>query len=390
MDARKVRQLRQGVNEVLRSSNTLSPTQQETLRNYYGNAIFRAMTQPAALDEPSRFPDWRSEIVRDLYILRGRDAAHSFLRKLVLDSTKVLAAENPNGNFHPACRYNALLIMGELNETEPDRDGSRRIPEIPYAPVRPVLLNVLSSNQSDELQIAALIGLQRHAKLLALAGQADRAVGSAMVKIIQTKQPAAGASLDAHHWKQRICVETLGLIGQGAEAAYLEPIVLDDNLPLSLRCAAAQALGQLDYGDSQQVNAGPLLKGLGKVALSACQDEIQRITDYSTANSSSAGQPRTAPGGIGGAPAGPVEDPVVRMSRRNLKHRLRCVRQGLEGVERVATAAEQKNTVTAMKAEVESILTGLDDNPASMTPADLLNRIRSPSTRLKQVVDAAA
>ena len=81
---------------------------------------------------------------------------------------------------------------------------------------------------------------------------------------------------------------------------------------------------------------------------------------------------------------------MVRMSRRNLKHRLLCVRQGLVGVERVATAAEQKNTVTAMKAEVESILTGLDDNPGSMTPADLLNRIRSPSTRLKQVVDAAA
>ena len=120
----------------------------------------------------------------------------------------------PPANFHPACRYNALLILGELNETETRRVGLQTVPATPYAPARQILLQTLTSNQSDELQIAALIGLQRHAKLMALAGNVDAAMVRAMVDVIRAKQPAADSSLDALHWKQRLCVETLGLIGQ--------------------------------------------------------------------------------------------------------------------------------------------------------------------------------
>ena len=166
--------------------------------------------------------------------------------------------------------------------------------------------------------------------------------------------------------------------------------MLDDNLPQSLRCAAAKSLGQLDYRDPSNVNAGPLLKGLGQVALSACRGEMQRLQDYAATQTT--GQPEVRPGGFAGdgnPAAEPKEDPVIRLSRGNLKYQLLCVRQGLLGVERLAKADEQK-TVTAMKAEVESILSGLDDDPASMTPTDLLNKIGPSATRLEQVVNAAA
>jgi hypothetical protein len=102
-------------------------------------------------------------------------------------------------------------------------------------------------------------------------------------------------------------------------------------------------------------------------------------------------QPAIAPGAITGGEnaAEPEEDPVIQLSRRNLKYHLLCVKQGLMGVERVATAAEQKTTVTAMKAEVESILTGLDDDPALMTTSDLLNKIGPRAARLEKVVAGA-
>ena len=312
--------MRQGVNDVLRSGGRPIKAQQDTLKNYYGKAIFRAMTQPTALDEPNRLPGLsfrggaRSERPKEA-ITRP----HDFVRQLVFDYTKLLAS----GNFHLACRYNAMLILGELNETETRRVGLQTVPAVPYAPARPILLEALTSKQSDELQIAALIGLQRHAKLLTVAGNVDSAIVRAMVDIIRMKQPEAGSSLDALHWKQRLCVETLGLIGQAGAAPILEPVVLDDTLPLSLRCAAARSLGQLDFRDANNVNAAALLKGLGQVALSSCRDEMQRIKAYGEQR---ADEPSTAGTGsfLGreNPNAEPEEDPVIRLSRRNLKYHL--------------------------------------------------------------------
>ena len=170
-----------------------------------------------------------------------------------------------------------MLILGELNDTETRRAGPRTIPAVPYAPAREILLRELSGNASDAQQIAALIGLQRHAKLLAATDNADSEIVRRMVDIVRA-QPAAGtANVDALRWKQRLAVETLGLIGQPGAAPILEPIVLDDSLPLSLRVAAAKSLGQLEYADAGNLNTANLLKGLGQVALSACRDEMQRM-----------------------------------------------------------------------------------------------------------------
>jgi len=65
-----------------------------------------------------------------------------------------------------------------------------------------------------------------------------------------------------------LCVETLGQIGQSGAAPVLEPFVTNDALPLSLRCATAKALGQLDFRAPGDANAGNLLKGLGQIAVS--------------------------------------------------------------------------------------------------------------------------
>ena len=211
-----------------------------------------------------------------------------------------------------------------------------------------------------------------------------------MVDIIRAQPPAAATNVDALRWKQRLCVETLGLIGQPGAAPILEPIVLDDNLPLSLRSAAAKSLGQLDYTDPGNLNVANLLKGLGQVALSACRDEMQRIKNLPGEQSGdeAAVRPEMNMGGEATGKETP-ENPVTRLSRSNLKYHLLCVKQGLLGIERIATAPEQKNTVTAMKAEVESILTSLEDKPATMTPTSLLNKISPAATRLEQVVKAA-
>ncbi len=382
-DAREVRRLRQEVRAALTTSGALSTAQQDTVNNYYGKVIFAAMTRPEAVQDPSRFPAWRFEIVRDLSGLSNR-SAHDFLRDRVFYYGKQLAA----GDFHPACRYNALLILGMLNETETRRVGLETIPAVPYPSARQYLLQVLSSSQDDSLQIAALIGLQRHAKLLAAAGGMDNALVRPLVDILRTSQPAASSSADALHWKQRLCVETLGAMGQPGAAPLLEPIVTNDQLPLSLRCAAAMAVGQLEFRNPGDANPGSLAKGLGQVALSACRDEMQRMQEVANQNSDDSvinpGRAMVEGGDT------PPEDPAIRLSRGSLKYNLLCVRQGLLAVERITSDANQKQTITAMKGEVESILRGLDSGSEGLTAQEFLQRVGPAAVRLEQVVTKAA
>ena len=131
-DPKEVKRLRQAVNEALRSTAALSAAQETALKDYYSKAVFAAMTRPEALNDPTRFPEWRYEIIRDLSVLSENRAAHDYLRDQVFTYTKQLAA----GDFHPACRYNALLMLGELNETETRRVGLQTNPAVPYAPAR--------------------------------------------------------------------------------------------------------------------------------------------------------------------------------------------------------------------------------------------------------------
>lgn len=382
-DPREVRSLRQGVNEILRAGGGLSSEQEQTLKRYYGLTVFAAMTTPEAVADANKFPDWRFEIIRDLSILGGNTAAHNTLRQIVFDFAKTISGEG----YHPACRYNAVLILGELNQTETRRVGLETVAAVPYAPARNLLLAFAAPDQAPEVQIAALIGLQRHAKLLAANRQGDANLIRVMVDTLRASQPAAGESTDGFLWKKRLAVETLGVVGQSDATALLDPVVKDQSLPLSLRSTAVRALGQLDYRNAQNVDSASILKGMGSVALTACRQEIDRIQAYLTEN-----PPENTVIGdsVPVSPdATPVEDPVVLRARRSITYHLLCVRAGVRGIEAALTDPGQKNVATALRSEVEAILASLEKDPEKATLSDLVGKIAAPAARLERVVNSA-
>ena len=381
LDPRQVKDLGRKKRQALTTG--ASQAQKDAIKTYYVGHVFAGMSQPSALDDAMRFPGWRKELVSDLERLRGNtelyrylrdDLAFRFLRRMVID------------NYHPACRYNATLMIGMLNDQEGNRSSSTPFAR-PYKPGRDFLIQVASSKKvPDSVRIAALIGLRRHAELLAVAGTNDAALFNTLAGITR-ENVALDAKADAAYWQKRLAIEGLGAMGSSSGIAVISPIVGDQNMPLSVRCAAARALGQLDYRNAKNVDATAILKGLGSIAVSACRDEIKRVQAHN-ADNPNAGR-RNQPF-FGQPNEEPEADPVVMQVRRQLKHRLNCVTKGIEGIKKVASQPDQQGTLTSISTEIDAIQKGLDDGVETMTPEDLIDKIGPPAVRLEGVVKGNA
>ena len=379
VDSKQVGAARRELRRVLSGGGALSADDQKTLQNFYVRCIFAPMTQPSAQQSPEDYPKWRATVVKDLESVRNRPDVHRFIRdELVVKYLRQLATKN----YHPACRYNATLMLGLLNDVE--ARVNNRVYPLPHAESRAFLIKLMDprNKQPEVVQLAALISLNRHAGLLRADGQTDNKMIPPLVKIIQSPLPENSLEHDTHYWKKKLAIDTLGDIGLSGAAKTIGGVVSSQEAPLWVRCAAAESIGKLDYSSAQNLNSDELVKGLGQVALAACLVEIERVKKYDAENPQE--ENRVNLGGFG--ENNKVEaNPAVTEARRTLKHYLACVSKGLSGLE--SSSAGQSSTLLAtVKTQVGAIEQGLDDNPEQTTPQELLERIGPPALELEQAI----
>jgi len=181
------------------------------------------------------------------------------------------------GDCHPAVRINAMFTIGRLNATLPTRAADLPTP-LPAA-LRQVLLPTLADpKQIDGVKVAALLGVLRHAKLGGITGADVAAVSSEMLKQLSPTLPQ-GRSAVGHAWIRARAAEVLGELkvtgANGAVPAALAAVIAERTSPLSVRCAAAKALGRFNLAGVGGVNAPASTTALGQLALDACRAEAK-------------------------------------------------------------------------------------------------------------------
>lgn len=250
---------------------------QATLEDWYRKYLFPAM---AAQDRLGDLADNRDSLMKDL-----ERAADATIHQLIVDIAYDEATKRVTGNYHPIVRYNALLIIGGLNQTEQRLVGTDRYPAIRLAKALDFLWAELQKpDQIDILRVAALLGLERHFFLVKQRPQdqpvpdARRAeVASLMQTWAEQKEPPAGRSADAHAWIRRKAMEVLGAVGQvgDGQAIFnsLLAIASDTNETFSVRCSAARALGELNYTNITGIDAVATTQKLAALAAAACRSE---------------------------------------------------------------------------------------------------------------------
>src|SRR6185295_8018107 len=121
--------------------------------------------------------------------------------------------------LHPAVRYNAILIIGLLNEAEPNRGtGVKQMP-VPYVPALSTLVEELKKPGNNEaVRVGALLGVTRHLEWdnskQAVAAKIPPAMRTEAIaeltSIVSTKIPPAGRSAEGQTWLRRRALEALG------------------------------------------------------------------------------------------------------------------------------------------------------------------------------------
>lgn len=240
----------------------------EFFDSYYKNYFFPRWTQP---ENRGKLIDFRHKDLHvDLTAVRTAPgyAAHDRLVGLTVEfMTKLI-----NGNYHPVVRVNAALCLGDLNQKEPAPTED----PVPLPQSVPLLLKAAQDpKQIDPVRVAALVGLERHARLGIANEDVRKEVVAAMAKLVVEASPQPGRSADGHAWARQQAAEVLGLLKnpgeKNAAAEALTQVVGSAETPLPVRRAAVRALGRLNYQSGSPANAAAMMSALGRMAVAACQ-----------------------------------------------------------------------------------------------------------------------
>ena len=210
--------------------------------------------------------------IKNTYVNKGSNAAaHEELNNVLLKFMDTVA----NDNYHPVVRVNAILLIGDLNETDPN--GA------PWKKALPALLKTATANGPvaiDGVRVEALRGLVRHARdeKNGIDPELRGQVITGMLGILAQHAPPAGRSQDGHDWICWRAIDVLSAIGEpGANNAVPQALIAIINDPaasITIRCAAADALGKIKFTPAKDFDVTTLAKSFGKLAIAAVSAEL--------------------------------------------------------------------------------------------------------------------
>jgi len=254
--------------------------------DYYRNY---ALARWTSLEHPEEVAKHRAELANDLTTsykpTRSTNQAHDKLQALVILYTKGFV--DPANNFSPTARYNAILMIGELNEVEPAMG-------VKFPKPLPQALDLLRKCVADEkhidaVRLGALVGIRRHCRLMQEAGtEIPRDVLGDLANLAKTQESERVRSDEGQAWLRAVAAMTFGDI-KGAPkqdwvANMLRGIVSESDSQPFLRYEAAYSLGNIDYRKAPGLDMNPFLHSLGLMAVELCDRERQTLRDELQSN----------------------------------------------------------------------------------------------------------
>lgn len=295
---------------IFRQNGALAAADQKILDDFF-TYYFSAMTSPAP-DQLAQLAKMRKDLFQlYLNVANGADAPREHVMGLSIKAMKSIA----KGNFHPAVRYNATLILGQLDKT-PGRTGAGGgTPPVPLPAATAALVELLEAAAADPAAVAppvvvgALVGLDRHTRLGVDPTLADKITAAALAVATSGEAPE-GVSESVHSWMQALAARVVA--NQSAKGlaapshAALVKLVSDDKMVLDDRCLIAESIKTPMYQNVQGVNIDEMAAAIGALAKDVLADETKKAEGYlkKSGIDDTGGAPGAfnmpAPGGFGG------------------------------------------------------------------------------------------
>jgi hypothetical protein len=324
--------------------------QQKAFDRFYTGWFFPSMTQTSAA-ALAELGSRRDQLLRSTLQRPNHEQGFVHLTKLTFDTMKQIAVED----YHPAVRYNAMLIIGALDQ----KSGE---PPVPLPEAADFLLQQLQSGASpDAVKLGALIGLDRHAQS-GLPDDKRIAITDELVKLVTSERPG-DRTVEGHAWLQFKAAQTLASMGELGENNRvhdaLVTLINNDDVPVVERAFVAKSLAneqlKAKYTPQAGINADATVAALGNILADVIEAEEQEAFKYNE-------EQRMGGFSASTIPLGPGEEPIIGFSRGRLLQRINYVLDGFAAV-MGALPDELKKEVEAVLAPVREIQTlALDRN----------------------------
>ena len=395
-----------------------SPFNKADLDRYYQGYLLRVFTHTNQL---GTLAQKRQEILGDMARARGEASNHlrgvlkGYLAKYVTN----FRGMNLPQPIHPAVRFNAMLVLGDLNRAEKNIGAGRKHPTPDGDMVKFMLDELAHEDQIDAVRVAALIGLLRHAKLQHADGnpkmRMPKPTADQMIAIVNQATPPEGRSASGHNWMRRRAIEVLGALRAiGALDTYNQAIASVMNNPkenIVLRCTAAQSWALLNTTGGAQPDYKRTSLQLGALAAQCVradlawiddlklQRELKKLIEEGGTMMGGGGGGMMGGGmmgemgapdemgddmgqlmaGMGGGSIGSVpKDPELDMARRRLKYKLVSVQRGLSTLAEVDSEnAEIKQVVDLVNLIMEATDTPEDEPTLEKLESQLKKNLRT-------------
>lgn len=224
--------------------------------------------------------DFRGALKNELKGATDKNA-HDRINDIALE---VLAEIASSDEYAPAARFNAVLMLGDLNEVESVIGGG---PAVPLPAGADALLQVWTTLQgqvdgvSDALRLAVLKGVENHLSGNSLASDAEQSrVAEILTAIAAANDPPDGRTANTHSFFRTRAADILGQLGKSGpdrgSASSLDALVkmvADQDAPFYMRAAAADAIGKLDLSEPAGMDYSDIARVLGDFAHDAATSD---------------------------------------------------------------------------------------------------------------------
>ncbi|MEM8946094.1 MAG: hypothetical protein AAGD11_13045 [Planctomycetota bacterium] len=335
---RASRALRGKVNQAMRNG-PFSAEGKQSIDGYYKKFYFPRMTQ---YDSQSLMllGRLREDLMKSL---RGAKVpkAQEYLSQVAMGICGKLARDN----YHPAVRYNATLILGQLDKQFPVSGAN---------PVRPIastasteqLLDLLEQAEFNgvkvhpSVRVGALEGLERHLRFGMDAQFSDR-VTAASLSVLAQDAKAIEIDPDVNNWMK--CQAAKVLVRQFKEGPTkavhdaLTALIADESMNLEDRCRVSGLLEAMTYTAGAEADATATLLPLGNLTKDVVAEGADVARDFQSiilGEKPGVRRPRNL--GRGDGPSGP------KLERRQLLSRLVQIEQGASSLSNGMPDAEKQ------------------------------------------------
>ena len=332
-------------------------------QEYFTGYYLPEMTQdsPEAL---AGLGDKRFDLFRKYLWATDNEQLQRELTEIAFSAAKKIAgAANPP--YHPAVRYNAVLILGQLDQQYAIETGASRRPPVPLPAATELLTKIVAAAADDRpvppaVTLAALIGLERHAQYRdALAPGAAEAMTAALLKLAGHEKPIQEMDRESFDWLRLRAADILAQLGSVGPKNEVHDALLKliaDFRSLDDRVATAALLANLKY-EGAKVDGPATAEHVFKLARDLGSAEAKRAEEFQNARI----------GGGGFAPGrGEMFMPVgasgqrETFPRRHVLARLTDLRTALRAVKPVVPEDAQAKIDALLKA-IQPVIAAAED-----------------------------